>query len=238
MAITRRPDHNRVVPGDGVGVAIWVPVEQVDVAVGLLAPHIPEAALRAERSDIVLYATVGRDTLNGRPVGHRWVNILGEPPDAGEDHPFPDSGAAVPSFAVGGMGFIGAPRASITRMWIRAGLPHVPGRIRRLRLDRAAHRVTVAIETAGGDIAATGSFAAAGDRWESHPTRYHIVTAQPPVVYHGDEWGTRHDGSGTATWTDSRGRRGSFETYVGVDVDLGWDYTFEPIAVPDSPSRG
>jgi hypothetical protein len=238
MASGRRPDHYRVQPGDAVGVAIWIPLDHVEVAISLLAPHIPEAVLRAQGSAVVLYATVGRATLNGGPVGHRWVNVLGDPPAPDATGTSSDVADAPPSFAVGGMGIIGAARSPITRMWIRAGLPHVPGRIRRLRLDRAAHRVEVDIETAGGSVAASGSFSAAGDAWESHPTRYHVITATPPIVYHGDEWGTRHDGSGTATWTATRGPRRTFETYVGVDLDLGWDYALEPVAGPRSPSAG
>ena len=220
-------DRYIVEPGEATGVSIRIPVAYLEVAVALLAPYVSEAALEAQHSEVALYPTVGLDTLNGRSVRHRWVNILGSPPE-------PDHEAG---FAVGAMGFIGSRGSPISRMWIRAGQPHVPGRIRRFHVDRAARRVDIVVETAGGSVGVSGSFVADGDPWESHPTHYHIVTAPTPLLYFGDESATRHDGSGTVTWRPASGRSLTFEAYVGVDVDLGWDYTFDPVRSPARAGR-
>ena len=39
----------------------------------------------------------------------------------------------------------------------------------------------------------------------------------------GDEWGTRYDGSGSVAFSTPQGAE-VFEAYVGLDLDLGWDY--------------
>jgi len=78
-------------------------------------------------------------------------------------------------------------------------------------------------------VSVDGSFAGPGEPWQSHPTHYHIITAQTPIMYFGDESGTRHDGSGTVHWRPASGEPVTFEAYVGVDLDLGWDYTFAPV---------
>ena len=42
----------------------------------------------------------------------------------------------------------------------------------------------------------------------------------------GDEWGVRHDGTGIVSFQAKDGTKTNFETYVGLDIQLGWDYVF------------
>jgi hypothetical protein len=66
-------------------------------------------------------------------------------------------------------------------------------------------------------------FEPAGEPWVALPQHYYVLTPGRPVLHFGDQWGTRHDGSGSvASWTEQRAE--AFEAYVGLDLDLGWDY--------------
>src|SRR5262245_57977381 len=210
-----RTDHYRVEPGAAIGVSIPVPVERIDVLVDLLGPGVPPELLLGHREPIGIYPTVGRDTLNGRPVGHRWVNVIGDPP-AGVSA---DDG-------IGGIACIGAPSSPISRMWWRHGLGRVPGRLW-LVLDREPLRAQVRIATAGGTLRAEAQFDDAGEAWTALPQHYYILTRNPPHMLIGDEWGTRHDGSGRVEF-EGPGRHVTFDTYIGLDTDLGWDYVLGP----------
>jgi hypothetical protein len=108
-------DHNRVEPGDAIGIAIRVPMERVQVVVDLLAPGVPPELVLRQRDDITVYPTIGRDLLNGRPVTHRWVNLIADaPPGVPADE------------AIGGIACIGAESSPISRMWWRQGLGTSP----------------------------------------------------------------------------------------------------------------
>jgi DNA-binding transcriptional LysR family regulator len=207
----RRPDHNRVEPGDAIGVAIRIPVEHHDVVVDLLAPHIDRSLVEDQQDFITVYPTTGRDLLNGRPVRHCWVNVLADPP------------AAVPhDDAIGGLACIGAPSNLVNRMWWRHGLGRVPGQLR-LTLDRAKLHATVRIATEGGLFTAIAGFESEGEGWAALPQHYYLLDPDRRRLLTGDEWGTRHDGRGSVTFVGPRGET-AFETYVGLDLDLGWDY--------------
>src|SRR5262245_30317685 len=111
-----RRDHYRVEPGDAIGIAIRMPMERSDLVVDLLAPAVPPELVLSLPSDITIYPTIGRATLNGRRVGHRWANLITDPP------------AGVPADeGIGGIACIGAPSSPISRMWWRHGLGRVPG---------------------------------------------------------------------------------------------------------------
>jgi len=204
-------DHNRVEPGDAIGIAIRIPKDRARIVAELLAPSISVAWILGLPGAITLYATVGRDSLNGRPASHRWVNVITDPP-AGVP---PDGG-------VGGLACVGAPSDAVNRMWWRHGLGRVPGRLS-VALDRDRFEARVRIVTAGGSITADAEFEPAGEPWVALPQHYYVLSPGLPVLLLGDEWGTRHDGSGSVASSTPQGAE-AFEAYVGLDLDLGWDY--------------
>jgi len=206
-----RRDHDRVEPGDAIGIGIRVPVDRLRVVADLLAPGVPARRVMDLPGSVTIYATVGRDSLNGRSVPHRWVNVITDPP-AGVP---PDSG-------IGGLACIGAPSGAINRMWWRQGLGRVPGRLS-VTLDRDRLQARVRVATSGGTMAATALFGSAGEPWAALPQHYYVLNADPPLLLVGDEWGTRHDGSGSVEFRTPLGVE-VFEAYVGLDLDLGWDY--------------
>ena len=204
-------DHNRVEPGDAIGIAIRVPEDRTRLVADLLAPGVPTERVMSVGGVITIYATVGRDSLNGRVVGHRWVNVITEPP-AGVQ---PDDG-------IGGLACIGAPSSPINRMWWRHGLGRVPGRLS-VALDRDRWKARVRIATAGGTMTAAAAFEPVGEPWEALPQHYYVLDQGPPVLLTGDEWGTRHEGAGSVEFRTSRDVD-AFDAYVALDLDLGWDY--------------
>ncbi|TAL06990.1 MAG: hypothetical protein EPO00_10095 [Chloroflexota bacterium] len=212
--LPRQPDHNRVEPGDAIGIAIRIPVEHLRTLADLLSPHVPPGRIADQSNFVTVYPTIGLDTLNGRRVTHRWVNVLGVPPPS-----------VAPEDGVGGLAFIGAPSTPISRLWRRQGLAFVPGRMG-LALDRHAMRARIWIRTDGGTLAATARFDRNGEPWTALPQHYYLMDPARPVVWTGDEWGTRFDGIGEVEFQGSRGRD-SFDAYIGLDLDLGWDYRFE-----------
>lgn len=206
-----RVDHYRVEPGDAVGISIRVPDAQRELLVELLAPGVPAELVRRQRGEISLYPTTGRDTLKRRSVGHRWVNVITDPPAGTPDEE-----------AIGGLACIGTPSSPVSRMWRRHGLGRVPGRVS-LSVERAPLRARSRIVTAVGTLQVAAAFHAAGERWSVRPQHYDVLTTDPPHLLLGDEWGTRHDGSGRVVF-DGPGGRVEFDASVGLDLDLGWDY--------------
>jgi hypothetical protein len=77
-----RREHNRVEPGDAIGIAIRVPADRLQVVADLLAPGVPAERVHGLTGSVTIYPTIGRDSLNGRPVSHRWVNVMADPPAA------------------------------------------------------------------------------------------------------------------------------------------------------------
>jgi hypothetical protein len=204
-------DRNRVQPGAAIGIAIRVPEDHSRLVADLLAPGVPPERVMSITGWITIYPTIGHDSLNGREVPHRWVNVITDPP---ADVP-PDDG-------IGGLACIGAPSSAINRMWWRHGLGRVPGRLS-IALDRDRWEARVRIATAGGTMTATAVFEPVGEPWAALPQHYYILGQDPPVLLAGDEWGTRHDGSGSVEFRTPRGVE-VFGAYVGLDLDLGWDY--------------
>jgi hypothetical protein len=206
-----RRDHNRVEPGDAIGIGIRVPVDRMRVVADLLTPEIPAKRVMGLPGSATVYATVGRDSLNGRPVPHRWVFVITDPP-AGVP---PDDG-------IGGLACIGSPSSPVNRMWWRHGLGRVPGRLS-MALDRDRRQARVRISTPGGAMLATAAFESAGEPWTALPQHYYVLGPDPPVLLVGDEWGTRYEGSGSVQFRTSRGLM-KFEASIGLDLELGWDY--------------
>jgi len=204
-------DHNRVEPGDAIGIAIRMPVDRAHIVAALLAPSLPAEWITGLPGAITLYATVGNDSLNGHPASHRWVNVITDPP-AGVP---PDEG-------IGGLACIGSATDPVNRTWWRHGLGRVPGRLD-VGLDRDRLEARVRIVTAGATITANAAFAPAGEQWVALPQHYYVLRPGRPMLLLGDEWGTRHDGSGSVAYSTPQGA-GAFEASVGLDLDLGWDY--------------
>lgn len=211
----RRPgragDRNRVEPGDAIGIGIRMPTDRTRLVAELLAPALSREWILGLPGAITLYATVGHDSLNGRPASHRWVNVITDPP-MGVPH---DAG-------IGGLACIGSPRSPINRMWWRHGLGRVPGRLS-VAFDRDRLEARVGIETAGGTVEAHATFAPAGAPWAAVPQQYYVLSPDRAHLLQGDEWGVRHDGTGSVTGS-TRVRVETFDTYVGLDLELGWDY--------------
>ncbi len=204
-------DHNRVEPGDAIGIAIRIPKDRARIVADLLAPSVSARYILDLPGAITLYATVGHDSLNGRPAAHRWVNVITDPP-----------AGTPPEDGIGGLACIGAPTNAVNRMWWRHGLGRVPGRLS-LVLDQVRLEARVRIVTAGGTIMASARFEATGEPWAVVPQHYYVLKPDGPVLLRGDEWGSWHDGSGSVSaWTEQRHE--AFETQIGLDLDLGWDY--------------
>lgn len=204
-------DRNRVEPGDAIGIGIRIPRARIEIVAGLLAPALSRVWILGQPGTITLYATVGRDSLNGRPASHRWVNVITDPP------------SGVPADAgIGGLACIGSPTSAVNRMWWRHGLGRVPGRLA-VEFDRRRMAARVRIDTAGGRMVVDSAFSPDGAPWAAVPQQYYVLSPDRTRLFLGDEWGIRHDGAGSLSWSSVDGVA-SFDTYVGLDVDLGWDY--------------
>lgn len=204
-----RRDHNRVELGDAIGIGIRVPADRMRVVADLLAPGVPAERVWSLTGSVTIYATIGHGSLNGRPVPHRWVNVITDPPVGVQ----PDDG-------IGGLACLGTPSGAINRMWWRHGLGRIPGRLS-VALDRDRWQARVRIATAGGTMTATATFEPAGEPWVALPQHNYVLNPDPPVLLVGDEWGTRHDGLGSVEFRTPR-IHDVFEAYVGLD--LGRDY--------------
>jgi hypothetical protein len=204
------PDHHRVEPGDAIGIAIRMPKDRAGVVAEVLARFVSPEWILALPGAITLYASVGHDLVNGHPASHRWVHVITDPP---ADVP--------PEDGIGGLACIGASTNAVNRIWWRHGLARVPGRVS-VALDRDRLEARVRIVTAGGTITTSAMFETGAEAWVALPQHYYVLNPRRPVLL-GDEWGTRHDGSGSiAVWTPQRAE--AFQAYVGLDLDLGWDY--------------
>ncbi len=212
----RRTDHNRVEPTDAVGMGVRIPVEHLEWVAELVAPCVPRARIARQTSFITLYATMGTDDLNGRRVGHRWVNVISDPPPG------------VDPIWIGGFAYIGSAGSPIGRMWARVGQVVVPGTVR-LSIDRRQRRAEFFIGTAGGTVSASAEFDARGERWTYLPQRYYLMDPARPIHYRGDEWGLAHAGRASVRATGSSGSS-EFEADASVDLEVGWDYVFRPYA--------
>lgn len=181
------------------------------VVAELVAPSVPPELVLGLTAPVTVYATIGRDTLNGRPLSHRWVNVITDPP-----------AGVPPDHGLGGLACIGAPSSTINRMWWRHGLGRVPGRLS-LALDRDVWEARVRVATGSGTMTAIATFASKGEPWVFLPQHYYVLNPDRPARFIGDEWGTRYDGAGSVEFHGPRGHE-VFAAYVGLDLDLGWDY--------------
>jgi hypothetical protein len=212
--------HNRVAPGDAVGVALRIPVERRETIVDLLEPHVSRELIEQQTGSITVYLTVGRDTIDGRPATHRWVNVIGDPP------------AGIPADeGLGGLACIGAPSNPITRMWWRHGLARVPGRL--WVWESADHQhARVRITTDGGTLRAVATFGATGEPWQVRPQHYYALRSTGARLLHGDESGMDAEGSGTVTFTPVAGRTVVFPVSASLDLRVAWDYRLPAWKLP------
>jgi len=218
----RRVGRNVVRQADAVGIGVRIPVGSLDLVADLLSPAVPADRVTSQTSFVTLYATVGDDLLDGRHVRHRWVNVISDPPPG------------VPADdAIGGLAYIGAPGSQIGRMWGRAGLPVVPGRLW-LSIDREWRTARVVIRTAAGRVRADITFEPVGVPWSFRPQHYYLLDPARPILYTGDEDGVSHDGVAMVTIEGIR-RSATLAADASVDLEVGWDYAFEPI--PGSARR-
>jgi hypothetical protein len=202
----------RVEPGDAIGVAIRIPVEKIDLALNLVKPVV-------KRSDIVppdnyptFYVTTGNDTLNGRKTPHKFLNVLCDPPAWISDSP-----------AVGSLAWIGAESSPPNRLLWRHGFKKGHARIS-LSVSKDYLSAHARISANGFALWVEATFPPNGEYWETLPNHYCSMDPRTRLVIKGDEWGIRHDGSGIVHIQNKSRKNEKFETYVGLDTRLGWDY--------------
>jgi len=89
-------------------------------------------------------------------------------------------------------------------------------------------KARASITTHGGVLQVVATIASEGEAWNALPNQFIGMNPDLPAYCRGDEWGVRHDGSGTVSFQSGTGTQEKFETYVGLDLQLGWDYVIIP----------
>lgn len=101
----------------------------------------------------------------------------------------------------------------------------VIGRIT-LNVARDLQRARARISINGGVLQINATFSSEGEPWSTLPNSLFRMDTDVPVVRTGDEWGIRHDGTGIVSIQCKNDRSVRFETFIGLDAQLGWDYVF------------
>ena len=207
----------RVEPGNAVGLAIRVPIEHIEPVLALFNPVITRSSIVPPGNYPTLYVTTGHGTLNNRPVPHRMVNVICEPP------PW----VAVTPPAIGCLAWVGAPSNPVNQLFWRFGFGRIEGRLS-LKIDQHHLNARASIATNGGVLQVIATIAKEGEPWNALPQQFIGMNPAIPAFCRGDEWGVRYDGSGTVSFLSSAGAVEKFVTYVGLDLELGWDYILIP----------
>lgn len=192
-----------------IGVSVSIPPERMSAIGELLTSDID--TLESLVFDY-LYFTTGQGTVNGQPTEHSKITVFGDSPS--DRPPF-----IVPLPAV----VANADSPSAGMMW-RHGYIRIDGEVRIAR-DGTAVEVT----TDGGRLSARAVFDGETESWERTAELRPIP--ESPSGHIGPEGGTRKHGSGHVTVEQKDGNPFEFDTYIGFDTDLFWDYTF-PISTP------
>ncbi len=192
--------------------SIRIQVDKIDLALNLVIPAV-------ERSDIVppdnypaFYFTTGNGTLNGRKTSHKLLNVICGPPPWILDTP-----------AIGGLAWIGVKSSPPNRLMWQHGFKKG---IARFSFSVSEDHLTAHARMSANAYAlwVEASFSPEGEYWEALPNHYCGMDPHTRLVIKGDEWGVRHDGSGIVSIRNNNGKIETFETYVGLDTQLGWDY--------------
>ena len=209
----KKPEHWRVEPGNAVGIAIRIPGDKLDLILSLFKPTIKRSDILPADNYPTIYLTQGRGIHNGRVTSHKFLNVICEPPPWISVSP-----------ALGSLAWIGSPRSSPNRMFWRHGYKKGYARIS-LSVNNNNQSAHASINANGYSLQVEAKFPKAGEYWETLPNNYCGMDPKTRIVVQGDEWGVRHDGTGIITIGKKNGKAESFEAYVGLDTQLGWDYT-------------
>ena len=187
-----------------IGVAVRIPPERMAAIGELLAAG---TSLPAPLVFDNLYFTTGRGTLNGRPTEHTKITVASESPS--------DS----PPFIVPLPAIVADPDSATARMMWKHGYTRIEGDIR-ISTDGTAVEVT----TGGGRLRAAAVFDGETSTWSR--TAELRPTVDSPTGHIGPEGGTRTHGSGQVTVAPNNRTPSQFDTYIGLDTDLFFDYPF------------
>jgi hypothetical protein len=212
----KQAERWRVEPGDAIGIGIRIPVDKIDLALNLVKPTVKRSDITPPDNTPTFYLTVGKGVLNGRNTSHKFLNVLCDPPPWVSASP-----------AIGSLAWIGAQSSPPYRLLWRHGFKKGPAHIT-LTVSNDHLSARARIGANGYSLLVEATFPREGEYWESLPMHYCGMDPKTRRVIKGDEWGVRHDGTGLVSIKKVNGKTASFETYVGLDTQLGWDYILRP----------
>jgi hypothetical protein len=158
-----------------------------------------------------LYFTTGHGILNGQPIEHTMITLMGDQPS---DTP------PVPFHLPGLVGSFDNPGAGL--MW-KHGYTRIEGDIR-----IAGDGTAVEVTTKGGELSAVAVFDGETETWSR--TAELRPKLETPSGHIGPEGGTRTHGTAKVTIRPNDGPSSEFDTYIGFDSDVFWDYTFPALS--------
>jgi hypothetical protein len=124
---------------------------------------------------------------------------------------------------VGSLAWIGAQSSPPNRLLWRHGFKKGSAYITLVvRNDNRSARARISAN--GYSLWVEATFPPEGEYWETLPNYYCGMDPKTRLVIKGDEWGVRHDGAGIVSIQKKNGKIQKFETYIGLDTQLGWDY--------------
>jgi hypothetical protein len=209
----KKPERWRVEPGDAIGIGIRIPGDKLDLVLNLFKPVVKKSHLIPPDNYPTIYVTHGKGVHNGRETTHKFINVICEPPPWISVSP-----------ALGSLAWIGSPRSSPNRLFWRHGYKKGHARISLSVSDdhRSAH---ARINANGYTLQVEATFPVEGEYWDTLHQNYCGMDPKTRVVVQGNERGVRYDGTGIVTIKKKNGKAESFEAYIGLDTQLGWDYT-------------
>jgi hypothetical protein len=187
-----------------IGVSVSVPSERMAEVGELLTAGLDSPVSLAFRG---VYFTTAHGTVNGQPIEHTKITLMGDQPS---DTP------PIPFHLPGVVGSSDDPGAGL--MW-KHGYTRIEGDIR-IAEDGTAVEVT----TKGGQLSAVAVFDGETETWSR--TAELRPNLESPSGHIGPEGATRTHGTGKVIIRPNDGPPSEFDTYVGLDTDLFWDYTF------------
>lgn len=212
--MNKKVERWRVEPGDAIAIAVRIPVDKIDLALNVLNPVIKRSDFVPPDNYPTFYIATGSGTLNGRRTSHKFLNVICDPSPWISDSP-----------AVGGLAWIGAQSSLPNRLMWRHGVKQGYARVT-LSVSNDQLSAHTRISANGYSFQVEAAFSPEGEYWEALPNHYCVIMdAQKHRVLKGDEWGVRHDGTGKVSIQKKMGKAETFEAYVGLDTQLGWDYT-------------
>jgi hypothetical protein len=152
-----QPDRWRVEPGGAVGLLIELPKEHIDLALALLSPVVNRSTLAPPDNFPSFYITRGNGTYRGRPVPHKFVSVICDPPPWVSANP-----------ALGMLAIVGARRDRGANFFWQCQYNCVIGRIN-LKVASDLHSAHARISTNGGVLEVNATFSSKGEPWSTLP---------------------------------------------------------------------